>query len=85
MDFSQINKLYGFYLNELKNNILSFWLPRCVAKDIIWPIFSESQPLTVCSIIIITELCIFSQNFHMAGNIGEFIRIINGFCQNRRP
>lgn len=33
MDFSQINKLYGFYLNELKNNILSFWLPRCVDEE----------------------------------------------------
>ena len=28
--FSGINKLYGFYQNELVNNILHFWLPRCV-------------------------------------------------------
>ena len=33
MKFSDINKLYGFYLNELKNNILGFWLPRCEDKD----------------------------------------------------
>lgn len=33
MEFSAINRLYGFYLNELKNNILGFWLPRCEDKE----------------------------------------------------
>ena len=29
MTRSELDRLYGFYSNELKNNILSFWLPRC--------------------------------------------------------
>ena len=29
MTRSELNRLYGFYSDELKNNILSFWLPRC--------------------------------------------------------
>lgn len=33
MRFSEINKLYGFYQNELVNNILHFWLPRCVDHE----------------------------------------------------
>lgn len=30
---SEIDRLYGFYSNELKNNILSFWLPRCMDRQ----------------------------------------------------
>ena len=33
MRFSEINQLYGFYQNELTNNILSFWLPRCEDRE----------------------------------------------------
>lgn len=33
MDFSEIKKLSGFYQNELKNNILEFWLPRCMDTE----------------------------------------------------
>ena len=29
MTRSELDRLYGFYSNELKNNILSFWLQRC--------------------------------------------------------
>ena len=29
MTRSELDRLYGFYSDELKNNILSFWLPRC--------------------------------------------------------
>ena len=30
MERSEIRKLFGFYENELSNQILSFWLPRCL-------------------------------------------------------
>jgi N-acylglucosamine 2-epimerase len=30
MNLSRIKELIGFYENELTNNILSFWLPRCI-------------------------------------------------------
>ena len=32
---SQINieKLYSFYLDELKNNILKFWIPKCIDTE----------------------------------------------------
>lgn len=33
MVFADINKLYGFYQNELKSNILGFWLPRCMDRE----------------------------------------------------
>ena len=33
MRFCEIQKLYGYYQNELVNNILGFWLPRCVDKE----------------------------------------------------
>lgn len=33
MDRKEILKLYGFYENELTNNILSFWVPRCVDQE----------------------------------------------------
>lgn len=33
MDYVELKKLYGFYANELTNNILSFWLPRCEDKE----------------------------------------------------
>ncbi len=33
MDYVELKKLYGFYSNELTNNILSFWLPRCEDKE----------------------------------------------------
>ena len=33
MDFAELYKLYGFYQNELKSNLLSFWLPRCEDKE----------------------------------------------------
>ena len=29
MTRSELDRLYGFYSDELKNNILGFWLPRC--------------------------------------------------------
>ena len=32
MELSRIRELIGFYENELTNNILFFWLPRCVDK-----------------------------------------------------
>ena len=32
MDFIEKYKLYGFYQNELKSNMLGFWLPRCEDK-----------------------------------------------------
>lgn len=33
MNFKERYKLYGFYQNELKQNILGFWLPRCVDSE----------------------------------------------------
>lgn len=33
MDFTECRKLYGFYQNELVQNILGFWLPRCVDTE----------------------------------------------------
>lgn len=33
MTFAEKYKLYGFYQNELKSNMLSFWLPRCEDKE----------------------------------------------------
>ncbi len=33
MDYIEAEKLYSFYVNELKNNILSFWLPRCLDSE----------------------------------------------------
>ena len=33
MNFTEQYKLYGFYQNELKSNILGFWLPRCEDKE----------------------------------------------------
>lgn len=33
MTFAEQYKLYGFYQNELKSNMLSFWLPRCEDKE----------------------------------------------------
>lgn len=30
MEFQELYAQYGFYQNELKDRILSFWLPRCV-------------------------------------------------------
>jgi N-acylglucosamine 2-epimerase len=32
MELSRIRELIGFYENELTNNILFFWLPRCVDR-----------------------------------------------------
>lgn len=33
MTKSEIGRLYGFYSKELKENILGFWLPRCLDKE----------------------------------------------------
>ena len=33
MDFTEKYKLWGFYQNELKSNMLGFWLPRCEDKE----------------------------------------------------
>ncbi|MDO5023134.1 MAG: AGE family epimerase/isomerase [Eubacteriales bacterium] len=33
MDISKIKELQDFYTDELKNNILSFWLPSCEDKE----------------------------------------------------
>lgn len=33
MDYSKIRELTGFYENELTNNILSFWLPKCIDNE----------------------------------------------------
>ena len=33
MDDSEMMKLYGFFENQLTNQILSFWLPRCEDKE----------------------------------------------------
>ena len=33
MNKAEIRKLFGFYENELTNQILSFWLPRCLDKQ----------------------------------------------------
>ena len=33
MNFTERYKLYGFYQNELKSNLLGFWLPRCEDKE----------------------------------------------------
>lgn len=33
MERSKIRELIGFYENELTNNILSFWLPRCIDHE----------------------------------------------------
>lgn len=33
MEFQPLFTAYGFYQNELKQNILSFWLPRCVDQQ----------------------------------------------------
>lgn len=32
MDFGNAYRLYGFYQNELRQNMLGFWLPRCEDK-----------------------------------------------------
>ena len=29
LNFSELYRYYGFYQNELRQNILGFWLPRC--------------------------------------------------------
>jgi N-acylglucosamine 2-epimerase len=33
MKRTEIRKLHGFFENELKNQILSFWMPRCEDKE----------------------------------------------------
>ena len=33
MTFAEQYKLYGFYQNELKSNLLGFWMPRCEDKE----------------------------------------------------
>ena len=33
MKRTEIRKLHGFFENELKNRILSFWMPRCEDKE----------------------------------------------------
>ena len=33
MELSEVRELIGFYENELTNNILSFWLPRCIDNE----------------------------------------------------
>lgn len=33
MENTEIQRLHSFFENELKNNILSFWLPRCEDKE----------------------------------------------------
>ena len=33
MDYTQKQTLYGFYQNELRQNILGYWLPRCEDKQ----------------------------------------------------
>lgn len=32
-DFSELYRYYGFYENELRQNILGFWLPRCEDRE----------------------------------------------------
>ncbi|MBQ8076591.1 MAG: AGE family epimerase/isomerase [Oscillospiraceae bacterium] len=33
MNYNEKKKLYGFYQNELSQNLLGFWLPRCEDKE----------------------------------------------------
>lgn len=33
ISFAQLYRYYGFYQNELRQNILGFWLPRCEDKE----------------------------------------------------
>ncbi len=33
MEWAELYRLYGFYQNELRQNILGFWLPRCEDRE----------------------------------------------------
>ena len=33
MEFEPLYTAYGFYENELQQNILSFWLPQCIDRE----------------------------------------------------
>ena len=33
MEWAELYRLYGFYQNELQQNILGFWLPRCEDRE----------------------------------------------------